>query len=328
MEAALNTVAGRLPLSNTIVKIGSAPDNQLVLQDPKAAPLHAGIRPEELGYSITDLGSASGTFVNGQQLDYNSPRLLYPGDTIRIGDTVFTYEIFSSPLAGAAAPGNVGQASNNGDSPTVAAPEPAYFKGNIGMQQAHQAMPTSSNYAETPGGSTSYPPYATPSIDPFQGYTQEASLPYDPHGVQGPPPQLTPGSLLQKENRRHLGTALGIFGVVLVIGFIVFANLHAPERTLDTFCNALRTENFQTAYNQLSPGAQDLFQSEADFANSFTHGDRVLSCNYTNVSESGNSATTTETINGSSSGSRSVVFTLIRDSSFNWKIDGFKSPIR
>ena len=65
MEAALNTVAGRLPLSNTIVKIGSAPDNQLVLQDPKAAPVHAGIRPEELGYSITDLGSASGTFVNG-----------------------------------------------------------------------------------------------------------------------------------------------------------------------------------------------------------------------------------------------------------------------
>ena len=325
MEAALNTVAGRLPLSNTIVKIGSAPDNQLVLQDPKAAPLHAGIRPEELGYSITDLGSASGTFVNEQRLDYNSPRLLYPGDTIRIGDTVFTYEISSSPLAGAAAPGNAGQASNTWDSPTVATSEPGYYKGNTGIQQGHQAMPAASNYAEMPRESTSYPPYAALSMDPSQGYPQGASLPSDPHGVQGPPPQLTPGSLLQKENRRDLWTAFGIFGVVLVIGFIVFANLHSPERTLDTFCNALRAEDFQTAYNQLSPGAQDLFQSEADFANSFTSGDRVLSCNHTNVSESGNSATTTETLNGSSSGSRSVVLTLIWDSSFNWKIDSFKS---
>ena len=325
MEAALNTVAGRLPLSNTIVKIGSAPDNQLVLQDPKAAPLHAGIRPEEQGYSITDLGSASGTFVNGQRLDYNSPRLLYPGDTIRIGDTVFTYEVFSSPLAGAAAPGDPGQTSNTGDSPRVATPEPGYYKGNTGMQQAHQAMPPASNYAEMPGESTSYPPYVTPSIDPSQGYPQGAALPNDPLGVQGPPPQLTPGSLLQKENRRHLWTALGIFGVVLVIGFIVFANLHSPERTLDTFCSALQAEDFQTAYNQLSPGAQDLFQSEANFANSFTGGARILSCNHTNVSESGNSATTTETLNGSSSGSRSVVLTLIWDSSFDWKIDSFKS---
>lgn len=309
MEAALNTVAGRLPLSNTIVKIGSAPDNQLVLQDPKAAPLHAGIRPEELGYSITDLGSAGGTFVNGQRLDYNSPRRLSPGDTIRIGDTVFTYEIFSS-LPGAAATANASQASNTEDSPTVAAPELAYLKGNPGMQQAHQAMPASSNDAGSPRPE----------------YPQGASLPYDPHGVQGPPPQLTPRSLLKKENRRDLWMALGVFGVVLVIGFIVFANLHSPERTLDTFCNALRAQDYQTAYNQLSPGAQDIFPSEADFANSFTHGDRILSCNYSNVSESGNSATTTETLNGSASGSRSVVFTLIRDSSFNWKIDGFKSP--
>lgn len=195
MEAALNTVAGRLPLSTSLVKIGSSPENQLVLQDPKASPLHAGIRPQELGYSITDLGSASGTFVNGQRLEYNSPRLLYSGDIIRIGDTVFTYELSDTSLAGAVMPGNTDQESSAG---------------------------------------------------------------------------------------------------------------------------------VQTAYNQFSPGAQSLSQSEANFAKSFSHGDRVVSCSYSNVRESGNSAMTTVTFTGSSSGTTSLVFTLIQDSSFNWRIDGFK----
>lgn len=44
VEAALDTVVGRLPLINSIIKIGSAPDNQLVLHGPKASSFHAGIR--------------------------------------------------------------------------------------------------------------------------------------------------------------------------------------------------------------------------------------------------------------------------------------------
>jgi hypothetical protein len=326
MESALNTVAGRLPLSNRIVKIGSSPDNQLVLQDPKASPLHAGIRPEELGYSITDPGSASGTFVNGQWLEYNSPRLLYPGDTIRIGDTVFTYELSGTSLAGAVTPGNTGQGNNAGVSPTMAAPEPSYYNSNTGMQQGYEAVSAgpigSPAYPSSPVHSTSYPPYTVPSLDPIPGYLQgSGQQAWQPQGV---PIQLTPGSLLRKEHRRELWTALGILGAVLVIGFIVFANLHSPERTLDTFCNALRSGDYQTAYNQLSPGEQSFSQSEVDFANSFSHGDRVVSCSYTNVSVSGNSAITTVTFTGSSSGTSSLVFTLIQDSSFNWRIDGFK----
>ena len=324
MEAALNTVAGRLPLSNSIVKIGSAHDNQLVLQDPKASPFHAAIRPEELGYSIIDMGSASGTFVNGQRLEYNSPRLLYPGDAIRIGDTVFTFELSGPTLAEAVTPGNTGQGNNAGVSPAAAAPEPAYYKGNTGMQQGYKAGPISPAgspaYPGSPAHSTSYPPYVTPSIDPIPAYAQGTG--------PGMPVQLTPGSLLRKEHRRELWMALGILGAALVIGFIVFANLHSPERTLDTFCNALRSGDYQTAYNQLSPGEQSLSQSEVDFANSFSHGNRVVSCSYTNVSESGNSAMTTVTFTGSSSGPTLLVFTLIRDSSFNWRIDGFKSAIQ
>ena len=330
MEAALNTVAGRLPLSKSIVKIGSSPDNQLVLQDPKASPLHAGIRPEELGYSIIDLGGASGTFVNGQRLDYNSPRLLYPGDTIRIGDTVFIYELSDTSFTGAVTPGTTGQGNDTALSPGVATLEPAYYKGNTGMQQGYEAVPkgpiSSPAYPGSAVHSTSYPPYAAPSIDPIPAYLQGAG---QTQGTLYPPGEtLTLSSLLRKEHRRELWTALGILGAVLVIGFIVFANLHSPERTLDTYCNALRSGDYQTAYNQLSPGQQSLSQSEAYFANGFSHGDRVVSCSYTNVSESGNSAMTTVTFTGSSSGTTFLVFTLIRDSSFNWRIDGFKTAIQ
>lgn len=335
MEAALNTVAGRLPLTNSIVKIGSSPDNHLVLQDPKASPLHAGIRPEELGYSLTDLGSASGTFVNGQRLAFNSPRLLYPGDSIRIGDTVFTYEITGTSQTGAVTPGNRDQGSSVGVSPVVAAPKPAHFSGDTGTQQAYQAVPAGSTansaypappaippgptgglaYPASPVHSTSYPPYVAPSIDAVPGHLQGAGQP------QGSHQELTPGSLLQKEHRRDLWMALGILGAVLVIGYIVFANLHSPERTLDTFCNALRSGDYQTAYNQLSPGLQYDYSSESNFVNDWS---RYRSCSYTSTTTSPNDALTALTATGAS-GSTTYSVELVHDSSYNWKIDAIKS---
>src|ERR1700737_3345068 len=92
MEAALNGPLGRTILEPAVLTIGSSPDNQLVLHSANVADHQAEIRPEGQGYSITDLGSVSGTLVNGERLDWNTPRLLSPGDAIMIGDTTFTYE--------------------------------------------------------------------------------------------------------------------------------------------------------------------------------------------------------------------------------------------
>src|SRR5258706_4694909 len=99
MEAALNGPLGRTILEPTVLTIGSSPDNQLVLHSSNVAQHQAEIRPEGQGYSITDLGSANGTFVNGQRLDWNMPHLLNPGDSITIGDTTFTYEGDGIPSA-------------------------------------------------------------------------------------------------------------------------------------------------------------------------------------------------------------------------------------
>ena len=98
MEAVLQGPSGLTVLGPAVLTIGRTADNQLVVNDPKASSHHAEVRPSEQSYdksgtyySIIDLGSTNGTFVNNQRLDRNVPRPLANGDRIRIGDTVFNY---------------------------------------------------------------------------------------------------------------------------------------------------------------------------------------------------------------------------------------------
>jgi hypothetical protein len=92
MEAALLGPSGRIVLGSGIVTIGRVSDNRLVVNHPTASSQHAEIRPGFNGYTLTDLGSTNGTFVNEQPLAPHFPRLLQSGDRIRIGDTTFLYE--------------------------------------------------------------------------------------------------------------------------------------------------------------------------------------------------------------------------------------------
>lgn len=92
MEAALSSSLGRTILGISIVTIGRARDNVLVVSDLTVSNHHAEVRPDGQGYSIIDLGSMNGTFVNGQRLAKDTPRSLHAGDAIRIGDFTFTYE--------------------------------------------------------------------------------------------------------------------------------------------------------------------------------------------------------------------------------------------
>src|SRR5690348_12612801 len=114
MEAVLQGPFGRIVLGPGVLTIGRALDNRLVVNTPTASSHHAEIRPGGYGYSLTDLGSTNGTFVNEQQLTPHSPRLLQGGDRIRIGDMVCLYEAgrsdFQSPLA---------QESSHKDVPTA-----------------------------------------------------------------------------------------------------------------------------------------------------------------------------------------------------------------
>jgi pSer/pThr/pTyr-binding forkhead associated (FHA) protein len=70
--------------------LGKAPHNQVVVGDPTVSSAHAVILSRGGEYSIVDLGSRNGTYVDGEKLG-GEPRVLKHGDTIRLGVTVLTF---------------------------------------------------------------------------------------------------------------------------------------------------------------------------------------------------------------------------------------------
>src|SRR3954447_11083609 len=67
--------------------IGSGQESQLVLDDPRVEPLHAYIEAHDDGrVQLHDLGSDSGTFVDGRRVDGSV--VLDGVEQIRVGDTV------------------------------------------------------------------------------------------------------------------------------------------------------------------------------------------------------------------------------------------------
>jgi pSer/pThr/pTyr-binding forkhead associated (FHA) protein len=66
--------------------IGRRPDNGLVLSSPSISKYHARIVCVASRFSLEDLGSTNGTFVNNVQLPPASALSLAHGDSLRLGD--------------------------------------------------------------------------------------------------------------------------------------------------------------------------------------------------------------------------------------------------
>jgi S1-C subfamily serine protease len=67
--------------------VGSGQECQLMVGDPKVAPLHAYFEIGEGGrVALHDLGSEQGTFVDGERIE--GPRTIEGGEEILVGDTV------------------------------------------------------------------------------------------------------------------------------------------------------------------------------------------------------------------------------------------------
>jgi pSer/pThr/pTyr-binding forkhead associated (FHA) protein len=78
------------PIDKHDVEIGKAAHNQIVLTDPTVSNTHAVVIARDGGYSIVDLGSRNGTFVNGERLG-SKARTLRHGEKIQLGKTVLTF---------------------------------------------------------------------------------------------------------------------------------------------------------------------------------------------------------------------------------------------
>ena len=81
------------PFTGKEMTIGRLPQNDIVIDNLSVSRNHAVVSSTKSGFTITDLGSKNGTFLNGKQIDKAE---LHNGDTIAIGKYQITFKITSS----------------------------------------------------------------------------------------------------------------------------------------------------------------------------------------------------------------------------------------
>jgi hypothetical protein len=87
MPGVLREPTSRVRIQSQVMRIGRPPDNDIVISDLGVSKQHAELRRSPAGrYSIIDLGSHNGTYVNGTRV---SQQELNEGDIIAIGHATF-----------------------------------------------------------------------------------------------------------------------------------------------------------------------------------------------------------------------------------------------
>src|SRR6476660_7751771 len=80
-----------IPLSGQRVTLGKASTNVVSLEhDPTVSRLHAILENHGSAWSIRDVGSRNGTYVNGEKID--AERVLHSGDEVRIGKSRLVFQ--------------------------------------------------------------------------------------------------------------------------------------------------------------------------------------------------------------------------------------------
>ncbi len=296
MDAMLNGPQGRVMLGSVTLAMGRAQDNQLVLHDVKVSARHAEIRLEGHGHSIVDLGSTNGTFINEQRLEPNRLYRLKPLDMIRLGGTTFIYEV--GKVRADASPLSVAHAVDQ---------DPGY--------QTTITLPF-----------TPIPATHMESVQDYRAYQRPFASPQSQRSLHTPPPGLLtvpndapPPAILRKNRPGRsvmlaIACVIGLFGVIglALLAFVVFDVLSGPSSTLNAYCNALKNQNYQAAYQQLDTSSQRKF-SLSDFTRYVSDNNgagRIADCMVSNVNAAGSRGSGTISYTYTSGGTRSVGYML------------------
>jgi predicted component of type VI protein secretion system len=85
------------PLTQNEMVVGRDASNDIVINDAEVSRKHAHFYLGPAGYTLEDLGSTNGTFVNGQRLV--APHALRPGEVVMFGEHVeLTFEAATPDL--------------------------------------------------------------------------------------------------------------------------------------------------------------------------------------------------------------------------------------
>jgi limonene-1,2-epoxide hydrolase len=245
--------------------------------------------------------------VNGERLDFNTPRLLNPGNSIALGDIVFTFELEVIPQTKENASTSPIQ---NGD--VVASSEeqietlPTSYVVNRSLENQELVDDNTQN---------TLPQQYMPSYSQQPDYT-----PFIPANFDGPIPGYVPVKQVRRRDRRFMLIGLGILvAIALAVGGYFYFTRSTPEKTLDAFCNAMQVQDYQTAYNQLSNSLQNR-ETELEFANTSRVGGKVSTCTHNPANTTNNKATANMTLVSVSGQTSKSIVTLTTDSSNSWKI--------
>jgi pSer/pThr/pTyr-binding forkhead associated (FHA) protein len=158
-------------LNKDIITVGRDITNDITINDPEVSRHHMRFTRGAGGFTLEDLGSTNGTFVNGQRLTGAKP--LSNGDMIGLGETVtLGYEMARPMMAG--------------DPMGGVAPEPQTVASPAARQPVQQ-QPMQPGVAPVAPGSPGvydynpsqpYSPSAAPGVPAGAGYD------YDPYAVR------------------------------------------------------------------------------------------------------------------------------------------------
>jgi predicted component of type VI protein secretion system len=212
MGAILHTPSGKVILGVKVVRIGSASYNQLVFHHISVGNRHADIRPSGNGYSIVDLSSTWGTFVNEQRLYPNIPHKLHHGDRVRIGKVEVLYENLEQSLVVSTIYASLTSSISEGCPPTILAPN-----------RAVQVTPTSS-------GSEPYQkqPPLHGQADAIQAEVLSASH------QQGHAQRITTLRLISSPSAKPRGLIVVYESIVALFGPLLSSLTTLLERNRDT----------------------------------------------------------------------------------------------
>lgn len=159
-------------LNKDIITLGRDITNDIVINDPEVSRHHTRMTRGAGGYTLEDLGSTNGTFINGQRL--TGARPLSSGDLVSLGETVtLAYE---STL-----PASMGEnvaPTIMSSIPSAPAPAPAP---TVSQQSPYQQQ-------QPAGGASGYSPSPAPTYQP----QPQAAQPQQYGNSYSPPPPPPP----------------------------------------------------------------------------------------------------------------------------------------